>query len=47
MVDWGDFIAYTIILVLGITIYLKKTNQTLPEFLKRIIDLFREVDETL
>ena len=45
MVDYGELLAYAILLVIGVSIYLKKSNQTLPELMRRIIDFFRDLDE--
>lgn len=45
MVNWGDIIAYTIIITMGVTIYLKKTQQTFPELIKKIIEAFRSMEE--
>lgn len=47
MVNWGDVIAYGIIIIVIITIYLKKTNQTFAELIRKIIDGFRGIGEEI
>lgn len=43
--NWGDLLAYGIILIIIVGLILKKTGKTFPELVNSIINFFKGITE--